>query len=272
MDVNTETKQDNVISGSYEIKLAVFNNRDPEVWFMQAETAMRLKNIRSQSKKFDFIVVHLGESISEVRDLVMDPCLREKTDCYEILKTTLIERTTLSARQRLQKLLSTEDFGASKPSQTLRAMRNHLGKDSLSDDVIRTLFMQRLPSDVQSILAPLEEQELDKLAQAADRIIETRSGESNTHQVDVASKPEEPAKDSYSDILAELRKLTFLLKQQQHTRSESSARRPSRRSSFRHRSSSRSREADICWYHSRFAAKATKCIPPCSFKSTKSEN
>lgn len=242
------------IAATKKVKLPNFFNRNPDVWFALAETAFRLEKITSQQAKFDHACMNLGEVTIELQDIITDPTFRMRPDCYDQLRKIVTERTTLSDREKLKKLLSSEDFGTSKPSQLLRAMQNYVKNESMSADVLRTLFMQRLPTHVQSILAPLD-LPLDKLAQAADSIVEIRSEAS----INVA----QPV-DSLSLLAAKLDDIKELLTERS---------RPRFKGNYRSRSRSRSRNRiwrrskDTCWYHLNFGEKAHKCEAPCNYGS-----
>ena len=82
------------------------------------------------------------------------------------LKTALTERVSVSKRYKLQQLLHGEELGDRKPSQLLRCLQQlHTTSDS---ELLRELFLQRLPRSVQfSLLSPLTSQ-LDELALIAN--------------------------------------------------------------------------------------------------------
>ena len=110
------------------------------------------------------------EYATEVQDLLIDP---PEENPYEKLKDQLISRIADSERQKIQKLLTAEELGDRKPSQLLRKMQQLLGeRTAIDNSILRELFLQRLPANVQLILASANEMTIDKLAEMADRIMD----------------------------------------------------------------------------------------------------
>lgn len=63
-------------------------------------------------------------------------------------------------------------LGDKKPSQLLREMRE-LAVGNAKDDIIHSLWLQRLPDNIKPMLAMSENLDLNTLAEMADRIIES---------------------------------------------------------------------------------------------------
>ncbi|XP_064463483.1 uncharacterized protein LOC135374455 [Ornithodoros turicata] len=93
---------------------------------------------------------------------------------FEALKTAILERTTASERKRLQQLLTAEELGDRRPSQLLRDMQNLLADRAATFDpnLLKELFLSRLPANVQMILATATTLPLQDLAADADKIME----------------------------------------------------------------------------------------------------
>ena len=82
--------------------------------------------------KFNHILANLSQGIAtEVRNLLMNPPAEKP---YDVLKETLIKRTTLSEQQGLQQLLSAEDLGDRKPTQLFRKMQQLLSEKAIAMD------------------------------------------------------------------------------------------------------------------------------------------
>ena len=152
------------------IKLPPFWSSDPQIWFAQVEAQFTTRRIVAQQTKFAHVVSALQPEIAqEVRDLLLSPPTDKP---YDFLKEQLVKRTSESAQRRLQLLLTEEELGDRKPSQLLRKMRQLLGEHKLEDGILKQLFVQRLPSNVQLILsAASTELTNEKLAELADRIM-----------------------------------------------------------------------------------------------------
>ncbi|GBL89901.1 hypothetical protein AVEN_213527-1 [Araneus ventricosus] len=91
-------------------------------------------------------------------------------DPYTVLKTRLISQFSESESVRIRTLLSDLSLGDQKLSQLLHKM-TLLAADKISDDVLRLLWLQRLPLSTQQILTSSSE-DLPGLAKIADKILE----------------------------------------------------------------------------------------------------
>ncbi|KAL4083017.1 hypothetical protein QTP88_028347 [Uroleucon formosanum] len=89
---------------------------------------------------------------------------------YEALKRRLIERFSESEELRLKKLLSDIELSDQRPSHLLAEMRK-LASGKVSDELLKTLWLQRLPTQVKIILTASGDS-LVNLACMADKIME----------------------------------------------------------------------------------------------------
>ncbi|GBM74470.1 Retrovirus-related Pol polyprotein from transposon gypsy [Araneus ventricosus] len=155
------------------VQIPVFNRSDPGLWFVMCESTFALatpKAITESVTKYNYIVSHLPpDSASLIRDVLMKP---DATDPYSQIKKELINRSGESSQHEIRKLFSGEELGNRKPSELLRNMKRRAECLNVADNLMLELFLQRLPSSVQTILAAVSELTLDKAAEIADRIIE----------------------------------------------------------------------------------------------------
>ena len=106
----------------------------------------------------------------EVQELLLDP---PKDDPYDKLKDQLILLIADSERQKTRQLLTARELGDRKPTQLLRKMQQLLGgKAPFDSSLLCKLFLQRLPSNVHTILASADEMSIDTLAEMANRIMD----------------------------------------------------------------------------------------------------
>ncbi|GBN25522.1 hypothetical protein AVEN_199935-1 [Araneus ventricosus] len=125
-----------------------------------------------------------------------------------------------------------------------------------ADNLMLELFLQRLPSSVQSILAAVSELTLDKAAAIADRIIEVSPSPTETFAV--SNKNEQSLE---TKLFLEIKKLN---KSIDHL-SFSCGRSPYRRNkSSRERSISNKHDFSICWYHNK--CRVEKCLQLCTWQ------
>lgn len=259
------------------IKIPPFWDSDPTMWFALLEAQFKTKSITTEGTKFTHIIASLQPEIAtEVRDLILNP---PKKNPYTTLKEELIKRTSASEQKRLNRLLIGEELGDRKPSQLLRRMQQLLGDKKLEGSILKQLFLQRLPMNVQLILSSTSDTaSMEELARLADKIVEVASPLAIAGMQ--AQPPSYPhaeasaASSSHSSLAGDMQKLTAQVAQltaqvqtlttslhRERSRSRSRYRNPNKRRS----SPSPNRPSSICWYHHRFGERAHKCTQPCSY-------
>ncbi|XP_055928667.1 uncharacterized protein LOC129959801 [Argiope bruennichi] len=144
-------------------------------------------------------------------------------------------------------------LGDRKPSDLLVEMRNKAG-NKISEEVLKSLFLQRLSSHMQQILA-ITNDKLEWLAEMADGIM---AAATDTISIQAVSSEEASMQATLMEISSRLSRL--------EARSRSRSRESGRR--FRQRETNRE-EGNLshCWYHQRFMRITQQCRPPCSFSA-----
>lgn len=243
------------------VKLPPFWPNKPAVWFAQVEAQFELSGIKADTTMFNYVISQLDQKLAgEIEDIITSP----PTDGtkYKKLKEELIRRLSMSQEQRVRQLIGEEELGDRKPSQFLRHLRSLSGNDLSNENILRQLWMRRLPQQVQAILASQMELDLDKLAELADKVMEI----AGPSQVLSCAAP-----STSSTILETLVQQVDQLSKQ--VASLSTNNRPGRsRSRSASAADRRSRTSTpgapkLCWYHKKFNTKAAKCIKPCSWPS-----
>ncbi|XP_037501443.1 uncharacterized protein LOC119375336 [Rhipicephalus sanguineus] len=240
-------------------RLPQFWPADPSLWLAQVNSQFVTARVTTQTTKFHHVVSALpAEIASEIRDLILAP---PETNPYEKLSGELLKRTSSSERQRLQQLLSAEELGDRKPSQLLRRLHQLLGDKATSfdQDLLRELFLQRLPSTVRMVLAAAADMSLEKLAQLADTVMEFDSPTMSAIATTCTSEASRPSPPDLQALRDDFRSQIEQLSAQIATLSARS------RSSSRRRSSSQPPHAGECWYHRTFGEAARKCSSLCTF-------
>ncbi|GBN49535.1 hypothetical protein AVEN_269777-1 [Araneus ventricosus] len=149
--------------------------------------------------KFNYVVSHLPPEVAWlVLDILMNP---DVTDPYTHLKTELINRSGEFSQQETRQLLSHEELGTRKPSELLRNMRRRAETLKVPETFMLKLFLQRLPTSVQTILAAVSDLILDKAAEISDRILEVTPVPMKIHAVNKNSNSVE------ENLLREIEKL-----------------------------------------------------------------
>ena len=199
------------------------------------------------------------------------------------LKEELIKlRTSASEQRRLHQLLIAEELGDRKPTQLLRRMRQLLGDHILEESILKQLFLQRLPTNAQLILAPTSDTvSIDQLAIVADKIMEVTPSANQIATAAVLPNPTPEVSET-----TDLRKKIDQLTKQVHAlesrlRSRSKQRSSSRDNRFKKGRSRERRpnspittphEGNDCWYHWRYGDKAHKCTQPCSYNKRENDD
>lgn len=151
------------------IKLPNFWRKQPKLWFAQLESEFTVYRIRSDDVKYSSVVRHLDEqALIAVAELIENPPEKDK---YIHLKNLLINRFTDSEEKRLRQLLAGIELNDKKPSDLLREIKQLAG-GAISDNILHSIWLQRLPFQVQATLAVVEDCPLFKLAELADKIMD----------------------------------------------------------------------------------------------------
>lgn len=260
----TEMKVASAEVARVALKIPPLWKKNIRIWFVQLESQFDACGITSEDTKYNYVLSSLEPEVAEsISDLILN---KPSAAPYTILKDRLINDFTASDSVRLKALLQDIELGDKKPSVLLRQMRQ-LSNNQCTDEFLRTIFMDRLPVSVKTILATNSSASLEELGQMGDKIIEVLP--SNSAVASIGNSVGETV--SINMLCEQISKLTEQVNQL-YTRSRSQSRYKTNRSRNRSRSQSTSSNdnRDLCWYHQRFQDKAKKCTAPCSFK--KQEN
>lgn len=247
----SESFDDHIVS-TVGLQSQPFWSHNPRGWFHVVECQFNARSVKSQRHKFDHVVPLLPESIiMEIMDILDNP-----PDCpYDALKEAVL-KTCDSDRSRIRKLFPSLELGDDKPSKLLRQLKHMIEPHQVSDSLLRELWLQLLPQNIQIPLAASDATDLVTLAQKADNAWEvTQKPSTMTVSTNLDSK--------IAELEAEVSQLRLQL--QRYNSPRSSSRTPSR-SRMRPRSPPKRR---FCWYHQKYGSKARRCDPPCSWRSQK---
>lgn len=245
-----------------------------KLWFIQVESNFALAKITNDDTKYNHLISCIdAETLSTVSDILFSPPTADK---YNALKSRLIAEFSASENEQIRQLISELHLGDDRPSQLLRKMRE-LGGKSVNDDFLKTLWFQRLPSEMQSILA-ISSESLDNLAKMADKISEVRTP-TNTdvysiRQATAGSAQRVSSLDEINVLRSEIASLTSAVERLSRERTRDSRSPYRNKSPHPRRSSSRPRHnTEYCFYHNRFGDRAKNCRAPCTFNQREgSEN
>jgi len=220
-----------------------------------------LANVTQDATKFYYVISHLDNKYAaEVEDVITNP---PPTDRYERINAELIRCLSLSEEQRVRQVLMHEEMGDRRPTQFFRQLRTLAGP-SVTSDFLRTLWTNRLPPDIQAIIATQAQVSLDDEAKLADKIAEVTPP---LCVVRVFSSGDDICTlTARIDELA--RQVAAISTNPSRPRSPLQTRRHARRSP---RPTGRSSAPDTCWYHRRFKERAKRCTAPCTWHQGNTE-
>lgn len=238
------------------VKVPPFWPERPEIWFAQVEAQFGIGNIVTDLSKFNTVVAAIESNVlAQISDAILQP---PETGKYDNLKKCIIERFCDSEQEKARKLLSDIELGDRRPTQLLNELRD-LAKDKVTDEFLKSLWLQRLPSNVRAILQA-SNANLVELAKLADKVMEV----SDYKQVNTVEKA--PPETVISEINQRMARLERNFEKMfKSNRSRSSSKRP-RHNSQSGASANPSGNED-CWYHQKYGDGARKCRSPCKFKS-----
>ena len=229
------------------------------IWFSQCEAQFRIKNIDSDQDRFDCIVSSIDSGIlSQVSDLVVSPPAQNK---YETVKARIIDAFSDSEDRKLQRLLKETTLGDRRPSQLLREMKD-LANNKVSDNVLKSLWLQQLPQNTRAILSVSSNANLETLVPLADKIMEVLDTKPECAPINVENaSPSQPSVNpSHDDLASKIEALTrrfdsLEYRKPRYPRSRSKP--PARDTKFS--------DTWQCQYHFRYGDKARHCEPACCF-------
>ncbi|XP_055623185.1 uncharacterized protein LOC129766635 [Toxorhynchites rutilus septentrionalis] len=242
------------VTASIAVKLPDFWKTDPVMWFSQAKAQFHLAKIVNNETKFYHIVAKVDHSvICHIADLVAVPPADNK---YKTVKDRLIARFALSAENRFEQLLGIHDLGDMRPAHLLAKMRELPTGLGVDNNLLRMIFIQRLPANIRQILT-CHDGSIEKLAEMADKITDA----TNNHASAVAAVNNESTSNPNSErkLVEQIEMLTVEIRRLKVPKSNRG------RSLSRNRSGSRSSSrSGMCWYHRTYGTNAQRCREPCS--------
>lgn len=285
----TNQNNDETPSGEHEtrtvhrvaLKLPPFWVKQPELYFSSIEAQFILAGITVDSTKYHAVIAALNvDVLAHISDIVLSPVSDTK---YTELKKRLIAEFKDSEQKRLKALVSEIPLGDERPSHLLRKMRNLAGS-SLQEDMLKALWLPRLPVQAQAILSVSNETKLDPLALLADKILEVSAPvapDCYAVQASGSGSNEIAAlKVQISELTERLERMSRPNDRPTRPRDRSSSRKGYNRYRRDSRPNSRTTNSNnnpspdnqgYCWYHNKFGKNAENCRDPCSFSFSENQ-
>lgn len=139
----------------------------------------------------------------------------------------------------------------------------------VTDEILKSIFMEQLPENVRTILAISEVQDLAKLAAQADKVVEMARPASTTIQTVTGGQAVADNKilQEIAELRKQVKKLSIRDKYRRRNRSwERSDHRGQRR---KNEDKEDNESTEYCYYHNRFGDEAFKCTQLCTYKKPK---
>ncbi|XP_036325130.1 uncharacterized protein LOC118738314 [Rhagoletis pomonella] len=237
------------------VKLPPFWKDNCALWFVQVEAALEIAQIRSDISQYRYVQVHLDETtLPFVADIITSPPVDGK---FLALKTRLLHTFEESGDSKLRRLLHNTEFTDGKPSHYLLRLKS-LAAGMVTENILRTIFLEQMPQNVRSILAVNDTSGLDHLAVQADKIFEVQNSIMFVFAKtvnDAITGTESPKTSAFvmDELSAQLQALTAAVNKTNNDRAKEVTK-------------------DACYYHTRFGAQAKKCPQPCSFRKNTNLN
>ncbi|XP_054711444.1 uncharacterized protein LOC129221033 [Uloborus diversus] len=120
------------------------------VWFIQVEASFNVSCITNDETKYNYLLSAIdADTLSAVSDLIIAPPEGNK---YQALKDRLVKEFSDSQSSQIRKLLCELTLGDKKPSVLLRQIKE-LSRNSITDEFLKTIWLERLPTHIQAILS-----------------------------------------------------------------------------------------------------------------------
>ncbi len=218
------------------MKLPLFWVDNPRMWFQTAEAQTRFNHVLAR------IPSELTISLADVLKSAMSTISPSK-DPYQELKDRLLEATLPGPYKMLDSLLDQPALGDHRLSKMMDEMLNLLPPNVVPDLLFNSLFLRRLPAGLRQVLAVQRHDTQRALAKAADELFDSGA----------------PAAAAGISVAATNNE-AYALPVSHSTGGCSPPRSSQARSAT---------PARMCFFHYRYADKAKKCKPPCSWSGNR---
>lgn len=276
----TGSASSNLTTATKRFELPPYQSEKPDLWFLTCEIIFEDHSVTTERQKFSAILQRLG---AEQVNIIENVIRQKPDDPYTQAKERLIAADGESEEEKLNKLLRGADIPeGTKPCIVLQRLRALVGHMPNADDLVRPIWIQKLPIRTQEILSANRNDPLDTICKTADKMHEiAERSSSSVHAVTAAASAPKPTLAVDDCLAAVLRSLTTEIAALRAERREyqggrerdrsrdrdRSYNRYSRRSRSRSQTPGRSGATDmydgVCWYHYTYGDKARNCAPGC---------
>lgn len=262
------------------MRMPAFDEDAVDIWFSQVESIFTVTRTTDDLLRFNVAkAIVPAKHLKQFRSIIVTP--PTNGTAYTELKQKIIDYFAETESTRLRRLLSDVQLGDRRPSRLLDEMRE-LSNNSMDEKMLGQIWRQRLPQNVQQILAGAQEAtslaDLAKMADSIQEVEKQRTVGAITAQSSIVS-------DTNAAIIAAITELTKKVSALATANNGAVGNGSGRRSRSQYRSraatpapnsgTSNNAAANAnnenagpsqCWYHRMYANEARKCVQPCSFQ------
>ena len=150
------------VAAHVAMKMPPFYTWDPDLWFDTVESSFRVKNIKTQQTKYDYVISSLPTDISEDMSHFIKAVPEE--DKYTYIKQALLEAYKPTPDAKCTKLLELPQM---QPSDCPRVLARKIVNLSVSmDQLQQALLLRLLPPDLRAAVSTTTAEDVHALGDA----------------------------------------------------------------------------------------------------------
>ena len=258
-------------------RLQPFNPQAPGEWFRTAEVTFRLRGVNCDRTKADLVQEVMGQTANA--KLARWFAANGGIFTYSSLKAKLLTEFTLLPSQRAQRLsyLSAQPLGDSTLTGALLEMEELFYMPETADgtrtsiDLMREMFLLRVPATIKNNIPDLNKKTLGEIAELGDTMQQRSRLEENSHGRHITSAihadlpPTSPIPDDTGDPEAvNAVSLDYRRPRRRPPPATGGQQRPPHVAGGQQRPPTIT--TGLCYYHQRYGRRAYRCTRPCPWQ------
>ena len=235
----------------------------PTIWFSLFKLKLQQCGLLVDEKRKNALTSCLpNDVLLIIHDLLINQA------SYQCIKQRLLQWFEPNLSSRVTELLNYSSVTA---SQFLLMLRTKLAKSDMSQEMIRELFIAKMPENIRNCLIAVKNLSLDELAITADQMISSgkESVVKNTLFAIDHKKSEQSAASDNSEILSRMdsleKKLNNVLNLTKSGKSNKFNKQHPFNQFYKGNKWKTREQPDVCWFHKTFGSRAKKCTKSCNF-------
>ena len=230
------------------VRLPVFNKERPKIYFQHIEALFRRHRVIASYDKYDYLVPAISTDVMDEIQDVIEEVAAGVPDPYERAKQRLLLLYAPSRWAMASRILHHPPLGDARPSVLMSRMLALLPSGEPPGILFQTAWLERLPSNVRSLVSTQDFANVRAMAAYADRVWESKTAESAVAALSIhprASRPPSPMDTGSRSASPSATGPTRLPARPRNT---------------------------LCFYHRKWGAAARYCRDPCSWTGRRPGN